>query len=81
MPIFSDACCNATNNINMEEMHKYFIEKNTPIPMTKRLTGISVDDEKDIVDRVADFMELKGISIVGERIMGALALRYLKRKP
>jgi len=77
--IFSDIWGrSSTDDTNMEMMHKYFIEKNIPCAMT-RLTGIIIDDEKDIVDLVANFLELKGISIVGRAYNGCIGAQIFEK--
>lgn len=50
--------------------------------MTRKLRGIIVDDEKDHVDSLTDYFELRGISIVGQAYNGCDAAKiYEKTNP
>ncbi len=50
--------------------------------MTKKLTGIVVDDDSDIVELFSEFLEMKGFSVVGQAYNGCDAAKtYAKTTP
>ncbi|MBI5146987.1 MAG: response regulator [Thaumarchaeota archaeon] len=67
------------HNTNMEKRHKCFIEKDIPCAMT-RLTGVIIDDEKDVADLVAIFLELKGLDIVGRAYNGCQGVQIFEKE-